>query len=466
MRGFSSWHAYWFIRLNRFRKKKEIKKRLVAMSIDKTTAFYLLVVGGYLFASIFIFNDYLAMYQDEFLFIEQQAEMRFWLILMIVPIRYVFQAFRFPGLFISSSEYQLGMLPFSMRRITLYIALEKWVKQFIRYLMIGAIVVLLTPINPILIWLYFFIFWFIEVLMTIPQWKLFQMKWYVKLCVISALLLINIVGTLTGTTILFSVLILIVVLLSNFYWYGKIFTNINWGRVTEVNDYLIWSMPLVARATKTKFKRQRRYNIFLNSATRKKPFSYTESAIYKRLWLQYFRENIELVVKVIGGLLLAIIVLFFVHDLAALIGIAISIHVLTTFIASLYVDRFHTGIVQVLPWNVDSFKRTVNRWVLIGCIPLFIPIFIYSYARFSWHGSLFILLLISLFLFNYIVKMENAAKVLDKKLDSSLKGFLSFLLLGFILLCEINPYFSLVSIGIFSWIYFEKRYFVRKRYGV
>lgn len=444
----SPWQAYWIIRMNRFRKKRAIKKQLIQISFDKTTTYYSLIVGGYAFASIFIFNDLLGEFQDEFLWIEQRMEEQFWLILTIVPIRYVFKSFRNPGILISSSEYQLGMLPHPIKKIALYVAIEQWIKQLLIYSIVSTVIIIITPIDAQLVWFYFFLFWLIEVLMTIPHWKLFQVSFLVKFGIFMTLILLDIAGTILYQTKLVSIIIFSIMIVANVLLYKKLFSHVHWGRVTEVNDYLIWNMPLISKATKTKFRRERKYNLFLNRASRRKPFAYLDSPIHRRLWIQHFRENIEFILNVLGGLFLAIVIMAFVHDFIGLIGIAISIHVYTSFAASMFASRFYSGIIQVLPWNVSSYRHTMKHWAYVGFIPVIIPILIFGIVHFAWWSISFLLLVVCLLLFNLQVKMDKAEALLDKKPGQlSLKDMLAFMSLAFLLLCEYEPSISLVSIG-------------------
>lgn len=46
--------AYFFIKKNQFRKKMNIYKMAFSVIIDTTIAIYLLIIGLYLFASMFI----------------------------------------------------------------------------------------------------------------------------------------------------------------------------------------------------------------------------------------------------------------------------------------------------------------------------------------------------------------------------------------------------------------------------
>ncbi|WP_010098124.1 hypothetical protein [Ornithinibacillus scapharcae] len=454
----STLKSYLFLKRNRAKKKRAVKKQLWQMSMDKTTAFYLVILGAYVFASIFIFNDYLKVFEDEFIFIEKLLAERFWLILSIVPIRYVFQAFRHPGVLITSSEYQLAMLPHSIKKIALYIALEKWIKLLLQYLLVSMVVIMITPINWLLVCSYFLLFWCVELFMTIPQWKLFQSHLFVKVSYLVLIVSLSMIGELTDSNQIIGTVTIIGVLVANIYFGRSLFDNVHWGRVTEVNDYLVWNMPLVSKAIKVKFKRQRRYNMFQNRASRRKPFQYHHHSIHKRLWLQLFRENVEYILQVIAGLFSAIIIFAFISELVTFIGIAISVHVYTSFVTSIYRERFVSGIVQILPWDVVGYRHTITRWIYVGFVPIMIPIIIYAIIHYSWWSIGLIGLVVSVFLLNVETKLDNMALQLDKKLgEFAIKDFVSFGSLGFIILFYLNPYYSLLSIIIILYYMYQKK---------
>src|SRR5690625_3067093 len=90
-------NAYLFIKKNRFRKKSKIYRQAIVMMIDPVIAIYLLLFGGYVIASFFILGDFISDHHDNFIFVEEQAASRFWLILTILPLRYITQSFRMPG---------------------------------------------------------------------------------------------------------------------------------------------------------------------------------------------------------------------------------------------------------------------------------------------------------------------------------------------------------------------------------
>ncbi|GGA84306.1 hypothetical protein [Ornithinibacillus halotolerans] len=442
----STWQAYWFIKQNRIRKKRKVRKQFVQLNFDLTTTIYSLVLVGYLFATIFIFNDFLGQFHEQFMFIESQMVDRFWLILTIVPIRFIFKSFREPGILITNSEYQLAMLPHSIKKIAVFVMVEKWLKSLIQYLLIATLAILITPIETMLIVIYFSLFWLMEVLCTIPQWKLFQSHIMIRISLFILLISLDIIGVFTSQSILISIFILMLMVATNLIYWKNMFMHIHWGRVIEVNDYMVWNMPLISKATKIKFKKQRKYSIFQNMASRRKPFPYRDSPIHRRLWIQLLRENVEFILQVIGGLFFVILVLPFISDLVTLIGIAISIHVYSVFISSIYRERFYSGIVQVLPWHVGSYRNTFTIWSILGFSPIFLAILIYTIIHFSWMMSLgFILLVISLYVVNYKTKMDNAMAILDRRIGTlTVRETIAFCSLGLIPLYEYHPSISLL----------------------
>jgi len=174
--------TYLFMKKSRIRKKGKIYKQAIGVMIDPVIAIYLVLIGSYaIVSSFFILGDLINDHHDNFIFIEAQATSRSWLILTILPLRYMLQSFSNPGVIFSSSEYQLGMLPFAKEKIWLVSAVEKWLKQTILYLVIGSIVVLVTPISSMLVFTYISLLLTMDIIMTIPQWKLFQVRVLPKL---------------------------------------------------------------------------------------------------------------------------------------------------------------------------------------------------------------------------------------------------------------------------------------------
>src|SRR5690625_2876533 len=208
--------AYSLIKKNRIVRKINIYKLALSVVIDKTTAIYLIVIGVYVLASFFIVNDFISDYYESFLFFEDQAKENIRNIFTVLPMAYLFQSFKSPGVVFSSSEYQLSLLPYSRKKIWLLTALEKWIKQLLILTIIGLLIIFITPISPMLVIAYIVIFIFLNIVMTIPQWKLFQTGIVTKLCWFFAMLLINMINFMLKSPIINLLLVICLICLNLF----------------------------------------------------------------------------------------------------------------------------------------------------------------------------------------------------------------------------------------------------------
>ncbi|SHG32365.1 hypothetical protein [Ornithinibacillus halophilus] len=408
------WNVLFFLKRNRARKKRQLRKMAFQLMVDKTTGFYLLVLGGYLFASIFIFGDMINKYEGMFLTFEKAAMERVGFLITALPMAYVFQSIKNPGIIFTSSELKLSYLTFSIKRIWLYCVLEKWVKSFFFYLLSGLLVVLVTPLSFEFVITYTGTLWLIGLLMTLPQWKLFQSKWYIKVGCLLVVALLNIVNVMTSADYI-GIIALVLLVFINMLLIPSIFQFIHWGRVAELNDFKIWTMPLIERASNTRLKRQKRYSIFQNTKKRKKPFRYTEKAIYHRLWQVYFSKNLDLVSQVVGTLLLMLIIFVFINSFFVFLGIAVAVHVITSLAASFFVNRFKTDIIEVLPWELYSYKRTLIKWLHMGLVPIVLPVIPYFILNYSLWLPIQLVFIYSAFLLTYHIKVNKSISILRKE---------------------------------------------------
>ncbi|WP_164670092.1 hypothetical protein [Virgibacillus doumboii] len=406
--------TYYFIRKSRFRKKRKINKMAMEVMVDKITAVYLVLLGGYVFASIFIFGDALDSFQEEFLFIESNAEAGFWLILTALPIRYIFKSFREPGVLFSSTEYQLTLLPYSRGRIWLYIFLEKLIKRLLISVAAASLVILLTPISASIVSAYVSIFLLYEIILTVPQWVLFQKGFWVKVGWLLAVLAINSVGVLTGSPFVGLAQLVLIIVINHYLLSRSIFDRVQWSKVTEVNDFQIWKMFLISAASQTKFKRQKTFSIFQNTKRAKKPFQ-SDKSIHNRLWRIYLAKNLQLLFQVIGVLILMNIVFVFMSDFIYHLGIAVSIYVLAAIAGSFFGDRMQADILEVLPWNLESFKKSYFKWVATGAGLVLIPIVVNEALNFSMWTPVKLVFYASVFLLIYHVNVNKTMTLLAKQ---------------------------------------------------
>ncbi|MUV38485.1 hypothetical protein JNUCC1_02323 [Lentibacillus sp. JNUCC-1] len=405
--------TYFFIRRKRRAKKRRIRKMAFGVMVDKTTAVYLLILAAYAFASIFILSDVLDSVAEWFTVVEEIGRERFWFILTILPIRYVNQAFTKPGVTFSSSEFQLSLLPYKRKSIWLMSALLQWGRQLVILGVTAVAIIYLTGLSFQLVFSYAGLLMFYNVIMTIPQWKLFQMHIVWKIGTVVLLIIVNGVGVLTHPAVT-GVLLLGVILGLNILWTERLFKNIDWKRVTESSDFAIWSMMIVDRASGVKMKQNRLYNIFDKVKLLKRPLDYKGLSICRRIWLLYLGKNYQLLLQLIGALLVLMFFTLYLGKVYFHIGAALAIYMYTQSARALFIDRFHHDIVQILPWPVKYYKKAFLEWMLYLSIPFVLPISLYAMLYGSLWLPVTLLLYGTVFVLSFEITLKKAISIVAK----------------------------------------------------
>jgi hypothetical protein len=433
--------AYLFIKRNRIRKKSKIYKQAMGVMIDPVIAVYLIPLIGYVIVSFFIAGDFIGQYHDAFIVFETAIKDRFWLIASVLPLRYAVQSFTRPGIVFPRAEYLLGMLTFKKSKIWFAAAAEKWLRLIILYMIAGCVFVLMFPISARLIFTYILLLLLIDILMTIPQWKLFQLSILKKSGLTAAIITIMMTGVFLSpfvTAMMIAVLLPVI----NMYLSAGLFRDVNWGRVMEISDFHIWKMPFIGKVSETKFQWGNKYSFFQNRASARKPLQYTEKAIQRRLWQIYLKKNIDLIIRTIGTLFVMLVIFPFVNGWAPYLGIAVAIHVYTSVASSFFKERFESDIVSVLPWDLQVYKRTFLNWVVYGSLVLLVPVCVFLAVSGPTSGWALtqLLLICTVFLSVYELKVNKMITILAKKQTVSTNtGFFGFLLLMLVFLSGSFP---------------------------
>lgn len=419
-------------------------EKVFRMFVDRTIAIYLCLLAGYVLSGLFIVNDLINVFEKQFLLLNNQAPQYFWSVLLVIPLLFLLQSFRHPGVLFSSSELQLSRLPYSKRLIWWYLVFEKWLKSLFIYGSFGLLLVWLTPLSREVVIQYILLFILMNIMMTLPQWKLFQKSFITKVGYTCFYLIMLLAGLVTSSRLL-GVMVVLGILAMNMRCARTLFHDVHWNRVTEVGDYVIWKMPFVERASGISYKRQNQYSIFQRVDFLKKPFVYTEEAIHRRLWLIYFGKQIDSVLKFIGSLFLLLIILAFMgNDVPMWFGIAISIYIYSSVIATFYKEYFQNRLLEVLPWNLQINKKTCLQWTWIGSIPLTIPLIIYIVPHASFWIPFQIVFIYCTFYFLYDTKIDRMiSRLIKQNHFFQTRDVLGIVFLFMVLLNGLYPFLSL-----------------------
>src|SRR5699024_1962662 len=338
--------------------------------------------------------------------IEGFSANRLWQIITALPLIYLFRAFQQPGVLFTTAEHTLTVLPHTVRQVWTMAAAERWLKAFVAIVVAGTFYYIFSPTSWPLILAYVIILTGINMLMTIPEWKFFQLHLFLKMLIVFGLLLLNTMHFVIDSAAV-GIIAIVLLVMVNLLLLPRVFEKIDWKKVTAACDFKLWNMLIVSQATKIKFRKERQYSMWQRMFFWKKPFPYRKASAYHRLWHVYLENKFGILFRLLGALFLLLAVFVFLKQELFFLAAAIAIHVSTTFLASLFLDRLQADIVQVLPWDVDLFKKTFLRWAYAGSSPLLISLIIYSamnvgiWTLFQW------IAIISSFVFLLHAKLQK-----------------------------------------------------------
>src|SRR5690625_1789289 len=362
----------------------------------------------------------------------------------------------------TSAERMVTILINKLSNICLLTVTMRWIKSTAIYLLLGSILFLFSPSSISIVILYMFVLFLMNIVMTPIEWKFFQLHIIKKIALFVLVIGINILSIIFNSAI-FGIIFVIILFAISLLSYKKRFNNIDWQRVTSACNYKLWNMKFISRVSKTSFKKDRQYSIWQRLSFWKKPFPYENLTMYHRLWFIYFEKNIKIILQFFGSMLLLLFVFVFINDLIFFIGVAFVIHAYTSVIASFYSDRFTTDIVQIIPWNVQKYKKTLYRWVTFTGVTFLLPFILYVILNFQYIvlGQLLLILVAFPILFN--VKID---KIIQKWQTTFTVHSMSFLIGYGLLICLIistkNTMFLNVGIALVVLHIFSKFFNVKK----
>ncbi|WP_186576307.1 hypothetical protein [Aquibacillus kalidii] len=451
----STFTAYYLIKKNRVQKKRKLYKLALGVSFDLTVSIYL---GLFLLFGAFILFDTIKQYQHYFLEIESFISSNIVLLPLLFVIRPLYLSFTKPGILFTSAELKLSMLPFSRQKLWIYCLLEKWLKIVMGTFSLGIIIGLVTPFTFNLIWPLIILTVLMQLLMSIPQWYLYQQP------IIKKLLIIFVVMVLTGVTrigslafeppYLWIAILLVVLLLSNILIFKSCHTHVDWQKVIQTNDLAVWNIWFVNQMSKMQIKPEKRQGWLQQIVKRKKeklPFDYQDKTIiYKRLWRRSFAEEKEQVIQTIGGILVLLIVLCFQAKWLFGLGICLAIFIFSKMVASFFTAGFSEKLLHSLPWDMEvrikAFKYWVN-WVAIFLGVVLTILLLSSGVNWLWIPMLILLYItVTTFYINRQLRLRQSLLIKENGYQSFWEESLSLLFFGLVLVSIVYPIVSVAFI--------------------
>src|SRR5690625_159255 len=473
---------FFLLKRGRFQKKVTLYKRVWQMSFDVMILFYVFVFIGYIVWAV-IHEGNIGERMSQFAFqLEAISITYFWMIITVIPIVLLLRTFTRPGIIISTAEYMATMLTFTKKQIWWMATFERWIKLAIILSFIGTGLLLLSPMSGFVIILYIGLLFGLNILMTVIEWRVFQLHIIWKFIITLLAISINVISIMTSPPIIATAVLLCLIFI-NLLLLPRVDAKIDWKKVTTACDYQIWNMALIGYMTKQRMKKERAYTIWQRMPFWRKAFSYNKEKAYHRLWYVYFQRQIVIVLQFTGAMLLLVSFIPVTNrwiiplmdtfgysmsplkDWFFLIALVVAIHMYVSVAVIIWRDRLTTDIMHVLPWDVVALQKSYLKWVDTGSMIFIIPIYLYGLEHFS---LLFILqMIIALFVLLFLLfwKIVAAFQTISERevfhIPKQLIPF-GYTLLIMMIVSEFIPYMILITL-VFLVLVIASHYRYRKQ---
>ncbi|MBB6454177.1 hypothetical protein HNQ94_002628 [Salirhabdus euzebyi] len=367
----SLFHTYRWIRKNRFQKKLQIYRQALATVLDITISIYLFF---FLIISLIALQNWLREFEPIFSMFENVSNDVLFLLFGALIIRAFIFSYRNPGVYVTSTEYQLSLMPYIKERIWLYCLKERVLKLTFIFFVLHVVIFLLTPLSYLFISKIIFIIWIAHMAGIAIQWRLFQDSGFKKIAKIFLVVLLFaciryiFLSKFIPSAILLWLFISIVTVGAIILLFYKPLRHVDWVKVVSYSDIKVWSMYLVESLTKVPIKPPKKYQLFnklFHGKKAKKPLPYDLSVISIRLWRVFLKEHGDLLLKLISTIFLLIIGLGLQGKWLLSVSIPLAIFIMNQMVASLFAYQFQQPILHALPWRFRPWFQSFKKWYVV-----------------------------------------------------------------------------------------------------
>jgi hypothetical protein len=411
-----------WLRGKRLRKKVKLYKEIFEWVMDITIAIYLI---AFLFICLLAFKNWITEFNPATYVTMFLKEEWLFTIFTALLIRAFVSSTRNPGVYITSAEYQLSLLPFSRKHIWLFCLTERFIKITIKCLLVFLLLLSVIPGQLAFLIQLILSVWLANITGVVIQWKLFQIKGLKKFLLIlcGVILLISVRqiivwGYIPASSTLY-VTFFCLFLLSLFLLIRAPLQGVDWTTVVSFGDVKVWNMFLVQQFTKVAIKPPRKFQLFqklLQGPRARRPFPYHLAVISRRLWRPFLRDNLNVILQTIGAILVLIVGLGFQGEILLGLALAIGVFVLNQIVGALFTFQFNQPIMYALPWDFNAWFESFKKWYL----PIFIIFWISSIAMMYIHNLSVLIIIASVLFYSFWLKVDLELSI-EMKLNYLIK---------------------------------------------
>src|SRR5699024_1387561 len=158
---------------------------------------------------------------------------------------------------------------------------------------IGSGLWIFSPTSGPVIVLYISLLFLINILMTIIEWRVFQLHVFWKIIIFALAIGVNILSIFTSPPIIGAISLVLLAIIS-IVLLPRIGQAIDWKKVTIACDYKLWNMFIVSYMTKQKIKKERSYTLWQRLPFWRKSLPYQKESLYHRLWHIYLQRQLAM----------------------------------------------------------------------------------------------------------------------------------------------------------------------------
>ncbi|UOQ84266.1 hypothetical protein [Gracilibacillus salinarum] len=405
-----------FLKRNRRNKKAKLYKMAFGVAFDWTISIY---CGLFAILLLFIAFDEMRQITPAFTDIETAIDPMLPLVLIGVTLSKLAMAFQNAGMKITSAEWKLTALPFSIKDIW-NITIRGVIRKYCLLLLILLLLLVPTPFSSL-----FLVKWFSAVLMVfvlsiLPQWCIFQLTILKKIGIYS--LAVMFLGILRISYLFFdfhvpfTVLIILLLAGANLWLWPKRIKSVNWPQVVEKSDEKEWNMFFVRKMSgmdqiDDKPRKNNVISTILTSRRNRSPVPYAKpEKLIRQFWRKTIISQITIVMYLLGCIMIAMFVLSLDYDILQGIGVMVSVFIFIKTMQSLFGLIFIDKLFHSIPWRLDVIKAAFVQTIsVIGVVAfgiITIILLVMNEINLLLIGQILFICFAMLFLFDQMLKIR------------------------------------------------------------
>jgi len=462
--------------INKRRRKKIAAKYRLAFSIifDKVTLFYLipLLIIGILFLKNSIdYNSEWIIYfnHNNFLFATVLGA--------YLIVCYSFKALIDPRYRLTSSEYNLTVLPYSMKHIINIIILREQLKRLAIFLCILIVFYILGILNLNSILLLLTSFLISDFTSGLLQWLIFQKTALVKATLLTGILLITtlfltLLLNIENSSFLFwifqSISIIIIIILLKI----DRFKQVNWRLVVLISDDKTWNPFLFKLITGVGFNSistRTRMSLPTNNQKKSKPLPYQLQKILLKYWKQSLINNKSISFHLLSNGLAITAFFTFKATFSLTLGFTLASLLVTYLISNFLIEKLNQLNFQIIPWNLNDYVESLYKLTRWFIFILFVPQGIFLLMNISEYSLLSIGIvlvsecLLSMTYLKNVIRTNVLSQIFKNENTKKKNTFTAIIYAISVTLIGIYPLYAILAIIILTYTKYRVSFKIKFR---